>query len=77
MMGRGFYSNGACFGAGGIWGSLMMFGTFLIVAALVVWLVKKGSSKDNQLLEELKTRFVLGEITEEEYMKKREVLKRK
>lgn len=77
MMGRGFYGNGACFGAGGLWGGLMMLGISLIVVALVIWLVKKGASKDNQLLEDLKTRFVLGEITEEDYMKKRDVLKRK
>lgn len=77
MFGRGFYGQGACFGAGGLWGGLMMFGFFLIIGALVFWFIKKGTSKENNLVENLQTRYVLGEITEEEYLKKREILKRK
>lgn len=77
MMGRGFYGSGACFAGGGLWGSLMMLGLFLLTAALAIWAVKRFTSKDHQMIEELKMKFVLGEITEEEYLKKKEVLKRK
>lgn len=77
MMGRGFYGSGACFGGGGLWGSLMMFGLFLLIAALIIWAVKRFTSRDDELLNDLKMKFISGGITEEEYLKKKEVLKRK
>lgn len=77
MFARGFYGHSACFGAGGLWGGLMMLGAFIIVGALAIWFIKKGTSKDDQFINDLKMQFVLGEISEEDYLKKREILKRK
>jgi uncharacterized membrane protein len=87
MFGNGFYSEGLrgagnCLGfAGGYMHSgFFMFG-FLLIAALAVlgtiFLVRKshGSQSDKAVLEALKMRLVSGEITEEEYISKRNALK--
>ncbi|MFZ7134157.1 MAG: SHOCT domain-containing protein [Eubacteriales bacterium] len=79
VVGRGF-GNVDCFFNGstsGIWSILMMAGILVLIGVLVFWLIKKNHSKGNTLLEELKVKFVAGEITEEEYLRKKEVLTRK
>lgn len=62
------------------WGmGLMMFFTFLIfvviIAALIYFYRKnKTVNSSDEVLDILKMKFVKGEISEEEYMKKKEIL---
>lgn len=76
--GCGDYMDG--FGRGfGHFGFMGIFG-LLIVAAIVViivLLVKNKKSSGNDLIGELKSLYVRGEITEEEYLKRKSVLKKK
>ncbi len=81
MMGQyGNYGPGCYFG-----GIHILFGIALLIAAIlvVVYFVKK-SKKNNSVeavsdsaLDVLKLRLVQGEISEEEYMKKKELLSKK
>ena len=60
-------------------GFMMFFWLILIVAALY-FIYKKynsGSSGNNEALELLKLKFIKGEITEEEYINKKNVLMKK
>ena len=80
--GGGFHGAGNCFGlAGGyMHGGFFMLGFLLIAAAAIlgtIFLVRKshGSQSDKAVLEALKMRLVSGEITEEEYISKKNALK--
>lgn len=80
MFGRGYYGTNGCFGLFGsspwyMWGSMII----LIVLAIVIvaMIVKsKGNVKNSssEALELLKIKLVRGEITEEEYLRKKEIL---
>ncbi|MCR3955867.1 MAG: SHOCT domain-containing protein [Gudongella sp.] len=80
MFNRGFYRFGLgnCCGSFGGWDLLIGIGLLLGVIALVLWLRSRNSSgKEDSYLEVLKDRFVKGEITEEEYLSKKNTLERK
>lgn len=80
MHGRWFSILDGCFGYGyyGIWHFLMMGGFTLLVVGLIIWSIKKSkATSDDQALNLLRQRYALGEITEEEYLHKRNALNRK
>ncbi len=57
----------------------MIGGGVLVIAAvvvLVIWLVKRTNKGNNELIDLLKTKYASGEITEEEYLKRKAVLKK-
>jgi len=61
------------------WGLVVGALAIAAVVVLVVLLVKAGKKKNigtdnDEVLELLKTKYVSGEITEEEYMKKKKIL---
>jgi putative membrane protein len=68
--GSGFFMNP--------WGIVIGVLAVAVVAVLVVVLVKalrkKGGSNEDEALGLLKTRYATGEITEEEYLKKKQIL---
>ncbi|MFV0466616.1 MAG: SHOCT domain-containing protein [Lachnospiraceae bacterium] len=78
--GAGMMRNGFCgFGYGspffGIWHILILLGVIALVAALVISR-KKSKKKENKedALEMIKIMFARGEITEEEYLRRKKVL---
>lgn len=80
MRGNGWYNSGDCgfLGYGlGWWNYLIILGVILIVIALVLLAKRKNSSNDNQALSTLKELYVKGEITEEEYLKRKNVIEDK
>lgn len=81
MFTRSVYGFGRCLGAGffGPWYMLIGLGLTLAVAAVVILLMRKNKSSgnDDDLLAMLKERYVSGEITEEEYISKRNTLTRR
>lgn len=77
MFGRG-YSNGYnCFSN---FGSPWVMGITLIIILLAVYLIYKlfrnDYKKSDQSLELLKMKYVSGEISEDEYNEKRQILKK-
>ncbi len=80
------FGNGMMFGYGagpfgGNWFVSMLFMAILAVLIIVaiVLIIKKVTKLNNshasdESLMELKTRFVKGEITEEEYMRKKNII---
>ena len=81
MFGRGWFAGGACPMGGGLWGGRMMFGLFLIAVAVILLIVRGtgvfgNRSKDDQVLDDLKHRYANGELSEEEYLRKKEVLRK-
>ena len=79
MHGRGFFDGG--FGMGGLggWAWLIGIGVVLIVIAATYLIVRNsragGRTSDFDALEILKTKFAQGEITEEEYKKRKNIIK--
>jgi len=85
MYGRGFYGAGTC----GFFGPMMMIGFVILIAALVYFLLKSNKSKssdsksidtkvdDSNALAILKEKFANGEITEEVYLNKKNVIERR
>lgn len=63
---------------GGFMGFMMIF-WLVIIAAVVYFLFKKynSTSNNNDALELLRLKFAKGEITEEEYINKKNVLMKK
>ena len=69
--------------ASGGWG---MIGAWILIAlaiiaavVLIVAVTKKSDftrSRDNELMQTLKMKYVNGEISEEEYLKRKEILKK-
>lgn len=79
MFFRGYNGfSGGCFNnmAGGGWLSILFFGLIIIAAiVLVLVLVKSGkSTTKNNALDSLKMKYINGEISEEEYLKRKDVL---
>lgn len=62
----------------GVWGWLMMVAFWVVVIALVIWMVRStgGSTRsdENQALRILDERFARGEIEQDEYQERRRVL---
>ncbi|MBF7097511.1 SHOCT domain-containing protein [Alkalibacter sp. M17DMB] len=80
MFNRGFNIFGGCFNGGfmGPWMFLVIGGLILATVAIVLLVLnkrKKTGNEDSDLLEMLKERYVRGEITEEEYIEKKRVLR--
>ena len=69
--GNGFMNNGWCM--------LIVVGVILIIALLVFIFLhnRKKKVSNNSLVEVLKMKFVQGEISEEEYLQRKEVIGRK
>lgn len=81
MMYGGRFLGGGCglFGAHGgfgIFGMLINIGVLILVGVLVYYFVKKYNTKSSNqnAIEILKMKYVQGEITEEEYLKRKQVL---
>ncbi len=88
MFGRGFYGAGSC----GFFGPMMMIGVVILVVVIVFLLLKSNKSSDTKsnlskatesriddsnALAILKEKFAKGEITEEEYLNKKNILERR
>ncbi len=81
MHGYGWFGNGFCdviFGRGyfGIGQLLILIGIVAMIMAVVLYSRSK-SPKGTDALETLKTLYVSGKISEEEYLKRKSVLERK
>ncbi len=74
MSSFGGYFGHSFLGSG--WNWLIGIGVVLIIAAVAYLVVKGGKKKavSNEALEVLSLKFVKGEITEEEYLKSKNVL---
>lgn len=83
MYGRGWFGNYSCPFLGGnlfgAWHLLILLGVILIIAALIVWVRRnnRNSGNESQAIGTLKELYVKGEITEEEYLKRKNVIERK
>jgi len=81
MFRGGFGGFGNCFGAGyglmnGGWGMIIMLGIFVLAAAAVILIARKAGRRhiDSAALEALKMRLARGEISEEEYIRRKAIL---
>jgi len=79
MHSRFFIGSGSCMGSGifgGIWGWLIGIGVVLLIAAVIYLLVSKNkkTTVNASALATLDTKFAQGEITIEEYQKRKSVL---
>jgi putative membrane protein len=77
--GRGFSFPGGCFGFGsGLWFHYVIGGVLLIVGILIVIMILKKKNNTSHIsseaIEMLKMKYVKGEITEEEYLKRKSVI---
>lgn len=82
MFGRGFMERGydGMFHGHGGFGPMGMILLAVIVIAVIYLLLKKKNNfnnVDSDILEILKRKYVEGEITEEEYVQKKNVLTNK
>jgi putative membrane protein len=80
MNGNGWYGGYNCplWGGNGFsgWHYLIMLGVIIIVVTLILLARKKNNSNGSQALSTLKELYVKGEITEEEYLKRKNVIER-
>ena len=80
MYGRGFIGSG-CFGYGlsSGWTWLIGIGIILIITAVIYFAVRKSkkTASNYNALESLKMKYSQGEITEEEYKKRKSILEEK
>lgn len=76
MYGNGWFSNGFCGANFGFWYFLIFTG-LLIVAIAIMLNRKKNKSSGIDAVETLKMLYVKGEISEEEYLNRKNVLERK
>lgn len=79
MYGNGWNGNSGCsFLGGGAfsgWYYLIIFGVVITVIALI-FLSRRRNSQGIQAISTLKELFVKGEITEEEYLKRKNIIER-
>ncbi len=80
MMGNGWYGNGLCgnwFGLGGygIWSVLIAIGLLALIVAVIIGVASKRNN--GEAMEALRLLYVKGEISEEEYLKRKNVVERK
>lgn len=81
MMNGNWFGNGGCpllggYGGFSIWHGLMMLGVIVVVIG-VLYMLKGRKNDNNNSLELLKNQYVNGNITEEEYLNRKNVLERK
>jgi putative membrane protein len=78
--GNGNFGYGRCLGLGAFHGGwiLLIIGILIILALLFFFLVHNRKKKivGNEAVEILKMKYVKGEITEEEYFRRREVVEK-
>jgi putative membrane protein len=77
MYGRNGFSGYGCshFYGGGYHMGFMILGILLIVF-LIYKFTKKKYSHSNEIIEVLKMKYISGEINEEEYLQRKNVLKK-
>lgn len=77
MFNRGFIGHSGCFGVGyfGMWQWLIVIGAILVIA----YFVSKGkkNNKTDMATMIIKEKFAKGEITEEEYIRRKALLDKK
>lgn len=81
-IGNGNFGGGRCLGNGfahgfmGSGGIILIIGVLIIIALLFFILVhnKKKKVINNEVEEILKMKYVKGEITEEEYLRRKEII---
>ena len=49
----------------------------IVLAVVFIFIIKSKKATSNDVLEDLKALYIRGEITEDEYLKRKQVLKRK
>ncbi|SHJ83421.1 Short C-terminal domain-containing protein [Dethiosulfatibacter aminovorans DSM 17477] len=59
------------------WHFGVMIGVVIGVVALIIWAIKRYKINSNNALASLKLLYVNGDITEEEYLKRKNVIERK
>lgn len=80
MYGRGYNGFTNCFGSGfiyGGWGMMLLMAVFTLLAvAVIIYFVKRSGrhQSSNEALQALKMRLVKGEISEEEYLRRKTIL---
>lgn len=82
IMNSGNIDSNSCFGNGGYafmhngWSMLIVIGVLLIITILIYLLARKNKKKmmNYPVVETLKMKYVQGEITEEEYIKRKAVI---
>lgn len=79
MFGNGFNGIGNCFGYGlmrGGGGMIIMLVITALIVAGIVFIARKNARRhtDSAALDALKMRLARGEITEEEYLKRKTIL---
>lgn len=76
---NGWYGSRGCpfWGSNGfgIWNFLLMIGVGIIIVTLIYLVRKKKAGNDDQNLNILKELYAKGEISEEEYLKRKNVIK--
>lgn len=77
MFNRGFIGNSGCFGLGyfGIWQWLIVIGVVLIAFYFIT--KNKKNDKSDLAMSILREKFAKGEISEEEFNHRRDLLVRK
>lgn len=66
--------SGSLFGG---WHYMSMIGIVIIIVALIVWDRRKNMRNESGAISALKEIYVKGDITEEEYLKRKNVIERK
>lgn len=77
--GRGFSFPGGCFGFGsGLWFNYVVGAVLLIIGILMIIMILKKKNNTSHIsseaIETLKTKYAKGEITEEEYLKRKSII---
>ncbi len=77
FMGRAGYMGYGMMGSG--WSWLVLAGVVLLTITLIYFAVKKhkNNTQSYNAIDALKTKFVQGEITEKEYLERKDILNRK
>ena len=76
MYGRGFFWNNVCYSLNYFpYWHLIVIGV-IIVVIFVLW-KNKNSKNNNEIIDTLNMKFVNGEISEEEYINKKNILTKK
>jgi len=77
---NGYYGNARCLRyLNNGWGILITLAVIITISLLFYFIVhnKKRRTSNNMILEELKMKYVHGDITEEDYLRRKEIINRK
>lgn len=76
MYGRGFFWNNGCYDLNYFpYWHLIVIGVIIVV--IFVLLKNRNSKNNNEIINTLNMKFVNGEISEEEYINKKNILTKK